>query len=137
LIQLPTQLYFFYGNIVFPKIRYSWKLIHEPSAWNQIGLIPGGGHALIDRWILSASAFLVFIFFGLGRDATEMYRGWLLAIGLGRIFPSLHEPRYRRHPNLSGSTAQGSLGSHGSRAKLFFPGKGSKVFSIASATTSS
>lgn len=31
----------------------------------------------------------MFLFFGLGKDAKNMYREWLLKVGLGRVFPIL------------------------------------------------
>jgi pheromone a factor receptor len=44
---------------------------------------------LYDRWANLACGFLVFLFFGLGRDAKNMYREWLVKMGLARLFPVL------------------------------------------------
>jgi pheromone a factor receptor len=44
---------------------------------------------LYDRWINLACGFLIFIFFGMGRDAKGMYREWLVKVGLGKLFPVL------------------------------------------------
>lgn len=44
---------------------------------------------LYDRWLNLACGFLVFLFFGLGKDAKNMYREWLVKMGLGRLISVL------------------------------------------------
>ncbi|KAL9102231.1 MAG: hypothetical protein Q9163_002591 [Psora crenata] len=86
---LPVQAYLLYQNSIVPMLPYSWDLVHGDD-WGDIMLFPTGGVVAFDRWIQIAFGFAIFLFFGTGQDAKEMYREWLLAIGCGRIFPSLH-----------------------------------------------
>jgi pheromone a factor receptor len=94
LIFLPLQTYILYLNLAFPLHAYSWKLVHGPY-WGSIIKVPTGGAVLFDRWIRVACGFLIFIFFGLGKDAITMYRTWLLKLGLGKIFPNLPHAHLR------------------------------------------
>lgn len=38
----------------------------------------------------------VFAYFGIGGDALDTYRKWMVKIGLGSCFPGLKEPEKRR-----------------------------------------
>ena len=82
-------------------------------------MIPSNGDVFFDRWIPAACAYVVFIIFGNGRDATKIYCGFLNFLGLGRCFPGLTVL-----PTITGSTPSNStrgLGeSVGGKAKLFF-----------------
>ncbi|KAK2782907.1 a-factor receptor [Onygenales sp. PD_12] len=103
---LPTQLYVFYSNVKLslPWVPYSWKEVHGPE-WAVIEKVPMGGVVFYDRWTQVTCGFLLFIFFGFGKDATMMYRTFLLRIGLGRFFPSLYHPHIDTN---KGSTYTGS-----------------------------
>lgn len=114
---LPLQFYVLYRNASFPQHPYSWNDIHGPSWW-QIIKIPTGGSVIFDRWIRIALGFTIFIFFGLGKDATAMYRSWLLKIGLARIFPSLNGQYQLPSPRTS-RTIGSSPVSFASRAHSF------------------
>lgn len=67
---------------------------------------------LYDRWANLACGALVFLFFGLGRDAKNMYREWLVKIGLGRLFPVLAVPDGK------GSSPRGAVSTDGSKMPL-------------------
>jgi len=90
IVCLPVQLYVFYRNCAVPHLPYSWDLVHSPEWWH-IFMVPTDGMVPFDRWIWLGCGFLVFFFFGLGKDATKMYRRWLIKLGFGRIFPTLKE----------------------------------------------
>ncbi|PGH18279.1 hypothetical protein AJ79_00618 [Helicocarpus griseus UAMH5409] len=110
----PAQLYVFYSNITLsqPWIAYSWEGVHG-SDWGNIEKVPMNGVVYYDRWIQVTCGFLLFAFFGFGKDATLMYRGFLIRIGLGRFFPSLE------HPHISTKASDSArFGSYGSRAKM-------------------
>ncbi|EEH23272.1 hypothetical protein PABG_05483 [Paracoccidioides brasiliensis Pb03] len=111
----PVQIYVFYCNITLsqPWVPYSWNDVHGP-AWGNVEKLPMNGVVYYDRWIQVSCGFLIFAFFGFGKDATLMYRKVLLQIGLGRYFPSL------QHPHIVTSKASDStrFGSLGSRAKM-------------------
>ena len=131
LIFLPLQFYILYVNLSYPRHPYSWSHVHGPS-WSQIVKVPTGGQVIFDRWIRVGSGLLIFVFFGLGKDAMGMYRKWLVKMGLAKVFPSLTSPRSMQQP--SGSTSQGALGSLSSRAKLLFT-NGSRNATTTTTTT--
>ena len=74
------MLYYNFNNLGEP---YSWSSIHDTQKWKEIIMIPSGGMWVYDRWIWLSCGLAVFIFFGFGKDAVNMYRTCLLAIGLG------------------------------------------------------
>ncbi|KAL8935257.1 MAG: hypothetical protein Q9216_005521 [Gyalolechia sp. 2 TL-2023] len=89
LIFLPFQLYQFYLNVSGPLLPYSWDLVHGP-AWMDIIMVPQHGVVPLDRWITIVLGILVFLFFGLGSDATKMYRKCWLRLRLGAHSPGLY-----------------------------------------------
>ncbi|CAI7603137.1 unnamed protein product [Penicillium glandicola] len=121
---LPLQGYVIYNDIVLslPWHAYSWSEMHR-NGWNTIDKVPIDGTVFFDRWTPVASGFMIFIFFGFGRDATRMYRTVFWYIGLGYCFPSLEPPSDTHHSTPSpghASTATTLVGSIGSRAKSLF-----------------
>lgn len=125
-VVLPVQFYVLYRNVSFPLIPYDWNAIHGPD-WGDIILVPTGGVVHFDRWIHIAVGFALFFFFGIGKEALSMYRGWLLEIGFGAIFPRLHPAGTR-----IASTAPTAKGSFSSRARIYL----NKRLSTDSVTTS-
>lgn len=110
---IPVECYVFYVNFHHRQLEpFSWSAIHDPEQWKVIAMIPSGGKVVFDRWIWLSCGFVVFVFLGLGRDAVNMYRKNLLAMGLGRCFPSLEE-------EFRGSMTS-KFSSLGSKAKLVF-----------------
>lgn len=118
---LPVQFYVLYQNTRFPLVPYSWNRIHGPGWWDII-LIPTEGSVTFDRWIQLAVGFTVFVFFGLGHDMKKMYRKWLLACGLGKVFPSFGRPT--QQTVCQGPNSQ--TDSYSSRAQTFFKRKFSR-----------
>ncbi|KAL8848704.1 MAG: hypothetical protein Q9221_006314 [Calogaya cf. arnoldii] len=90
LIFLPLQLYIFFLNTSAELIPYNWDLIHNRHAWMDIILVPTHGVVSIDRWISVVLGIFIFLFFGLGSDATKMYRKWWVKLRLGTNFPGLY-----------------------------------------------
>lgn len=111
LIILPIQCFVVYYNtwLSFPWHTYTWSAVHSPE-WGVIVKVPTHGQAFFDRWVPIAVSCLVFVFFGCGKDAHELYRAFLRFLGLGRCFPCIL-PENRR-ASMAGST--------GSRVKLLF-----------------
>jgi pheromone a factor receptor len=127
LIVLPVQFYVLSQNTSYPFIRYDWNAIHGLS-WQNIIMVPTGGVVYYDRWVHIAIGFGMFFFFGLGADAVKMYRGWLLACGVDKIFPGLH----RQTPTLRKvSTTSSTRALFASRARRFFTKPASGGSSIA------
>lgn len=111
-IIFPIQCYVVWQNTVlsFPWHTYSWSAVHG-SEWNTIIKRATGGNAFFDRWVPISACFLVFVFFGCGKDANELYRSFLRSLGLDRCFTCL-DPEYNRRTGTNSST--------GSRVKLLF-----------------
>ncbi|KAM5351387.1 hypothetical protein ACJ41O_004110 [Fusarium nematophilum] len=86
-------------NIVMasPLKPFDYDLIHNhpfPYQWKNIIFLPsnGIGFAYMNNcYIPILAAVPVFIFFGMTKDAMNSYRRGLLRVGLGHIFPGLHE----------------------------------------------
>lgn len=115
LIILPVQCFVVYYNTMLslPWHVYSWDRIHADSSsqWDTIIKTPTHGHVFFDRWVPIAASVLVFIFFGNGKDANDLYQSFLRTLGLGKWFGSLSSESSRRS-----STAA----STSSRVKLLF-----------------
>ncbi|KAI9807346.1 MAG: a-factor receptor [Piccolia ochrophora] len=115
LVFLPTQLYLFFLNVSYPRHPYDWDTIHG-EMWHDIILVPTGGRVAFDRWIRVVAGFVLFFFFGMGRDAKNMYRNWLLGLGLGKVFPSA----FQATSSTSTSTTESKIGAFSSRARMLF-----------------
>ncbi|KAJ5451164.1 Fungal pheromone STE3 GPCR [Penicillium cf. griseofulvum] len=91
---LPLQGYVVYNDIVLslPWHPYSWRNIHRGEEWHTIVKYPIDGTVFFDRWTPVASGFMIFIFFGFGRDATRMYSTVFWCLGLSSCFPSIEPP---------------------------------------------
>lgn len=102
------------GGHILP---YSYAAVHEhelPYPWNTITFLRSGdfNFAVMNiAWIPILSAIPMFMFFGTTKDAMNDYRRLLLLVGLGRVFPGLHQ-EYDPDRTVEGS----SFGSGGSAA---------------------
>lgn len=94
LVYTPFQIFFLGSNI---RQGWPWSL---PGAFRQhyvdkIFLIPYGLSGWIEMnmaYVSIVTIAVVFLFFGTGKEALNIYRRILLALGLSRLFPSLqHE----------------------------------------------
>ncbi|KAF3916907.1 hypothetical protein ABW21_db0203088 [Orbilia brochopaga] len=77
LIYYPTNIY---GLIVFcmsPMLPYSWASVHDPSWWGRIYKFPDTPAYQYQRWIKVVAAWILFVIFGRGGEATKIY--WDLA----------------------------------------------------------
>ncbi|KAF2719583.1 fungal pheromone STE3G-protein-coupled receptor, partial [Polychaeton citri CBS 116435] len=116
LVSLPVQFYVLFVNINVTHSPYSWTEIHDTERWRTIVMIPSDGRVIFDRYIWLGGGIMVFVFFGMGKDAMAMYKGGLCTIGLGRVFPSLKAGQQALPPASYGST----FSSIGSKAKMLF-----------------
>ena len=115
MVFLPVELYVLVWNTSDPLLPYDWNAIHG-SDWSDIILVPSGGQfELTTSWLRIAIGYVVFAFFGIGKDAVKMYRNVMLMVGLGRIFPSLRSDS----PSSSDSLGNNSS-SLGSKARMLF-----------------
>ncbi|OCK84008.1 STE3-domain-containing protein [Lepidopterella palustris CBS 459.81] len=115
IIVIPFQFYILARNAQYISGAYSWSRVHGPT-WDEVVTIPSFGVVIFDRWFRIAHGFLVFFAFGTGRDAMRLYKGWLMTLGLGNRFPSLHQTSSWT----SGSSWKGRLDSFSNKAKSMF-----------------
>ena len=126
---IPVQAFTLYTNIdVLAKQPFSWSGAHDPEYWDNIVMVPSNGRVLYDRWIWLTSGVIVFVFFGCGRDAVNMYRTGLLAVGFGKVFPSL-SPDHR-------SSGSATMSSFSSKARMLFKLKSSSSDSTRTSASS-
>ncbi|KAJ9643079.1 a-factor receptor [Coniosporium tulheliwenetii] len=114
---LPIQFYLFALSLSVPRIPYSWTAVH--ADWDLVVMIPSGGTLLLDHWVRIVCGYFVFFFFGMGADATEMYRSWLVKLGFAKVFLGLD----RRTSSFMGRAPLSSGGSWGSRVGKVFARK--------------
>jgi hypothetical protein len=87
LIFMPVTFYVFAKNLDIEWLPYSWEQVHYGDDWLWIRKIPTGNNVNFDRWVPVACGVLVFLIFGLGKDAMVLYRAWLNSIGVGKYLP--------------------------------------------------
>jgi hypothetical protein len=122
IVYTPISIYFFVENVSVEWVPYDWSIIHSDQWWD-IVIVPEDGARSFQLWCAIVFAFFVFLSFGIGVHACEVYRGWLLAIGTARIFPSLAGPRLTGNKGsaaTAGSTTWRSKLSLVSRTKAYF-----------------
>lgn len=113
LVALPLQIYGLIENVSHYEFSpYSWTRVH--AHWGNIILIPTFGQVTGDHWVQVSVGFAVFLFFGLGKDAMKLYRGWLFATGCSNIWSRLQSNEFGQ-----GREKRGLTTSFGSRAQLW------------------
>lgn len=92
----PMQLVFLFNNI---KLGWPWAKpytladLHVPG-WDSIDYAPSTGVTFVSMYINYIAALEVavfFLYFGGSEEAHEMYRRYLRALGLSKVFPTLNE----------------------------------------------
>lgn len=84
-------------NHASPLMPFDYDTIHKtqfPFPWNTIVYLPSNQleFAFINNCYISIlSAIPVFVFFGMTKNAMNTYRRGCLRLGLGRVFPALHQ----------------------------------------------
>lgn len=92
----PMQLVFLFNNlrVGWPWSRtYDLAQLHAPG-WDAIDFSPSTAVSFVSmyiNYIVFLEVVVFFIFFGGTKDAHEMYRKDLRALGLGKLFPGLNE----------------------------------------------
>lgn len=90
-------------------------------------MIPSYGRPIYETYLWLAGGLVIFAFFGLGKDAVAMYRSSLRAMGCGRFVPSFMKSKSGAGRGSGSSTD--SIGSFGSKAKMFFSKRKGSVVS--------
>jgi pheromone a factor receptor len=101
LIYVPYTFYLLATLVKSVINPYDWARVHDPTRFNSIIKVPAYGTVTLDRWAQVITGYIVFFVFGTGNDAHNTYKAMLLAVGLGRVSPSLH----LRHESGSASPA--------------------------------
>lgn len=132
---LPVEVYLFWYDmsLSLPWHQYSWNHLHGPgSKWSQIQKVATYGVVFFDRWNPVAAGFMIFIFFGFGRDATKMYRLLFWYLGFWYCFPSVSHPldseALPTAPARNDSSSTTLAGSASSRGKSVFKKASSSQF---------
>ncbi len=94
-----VELLFLVFNIIlgWPWTKpYDFGAIHYNASppWSTITLYGYDDVSFAEmnmNWIPVITVFVIIVFFGTGKEAVNSYRRYLLAVGLGRLFPKLHE----------------------------------------------
>lgn len=87
-VNFPIVLYIFYHNLQYPMVPYSWKLVHSTFGWDYVPYIKGTS-IQFDHWIPVLAGIVCFIFFGTGREASQICKEWFEFFGLGAQFTLL------------------------------------------------
>ncbi|KAH8733203.1 pheromone A receptor-domain-containing protein [Phaeosphaeriaceae sp. PMI808] len=96
-VYTPWALWIFADTVVRMLGPYSWSRVHNPKTFNHILKYPSNGTVNIDKWGQVVTGYILFLLFGTGLDAYNMYQNALLRLGLGKIFPSLYIKRESRY----------------------------------------
>ena len=112
LIFLPASIYMFLLNVSQEFLPYSWSEVHG-DGWLSVKKMPTGNRINFDRWPPVGVGFLVFLLFGLGKDAMTLYRDWLNRVGIGKYLPDRFMAREKPGTRASAPpvTGQGSVES--------------------------
>lgn len=92
----PMQMIFLFNNIRLglPWTKpYNLGQLHSPG-WDRLDYAPSTSVSFTSmyiNYIAVLEVIVFFIYFGRTKEAHEMYREYLRALGLGRVFPSLNE----------------------------------------------
>lgn len=106
----PLQIWIIATHYPRQNYPFNFRELHDSKTWNTSVVLPST--VLYDRWINLACGFLIFFFFGMGKDAKGMYREWLVKVGLGRLSPVLLVESH-------GSSNRGGLSSNNSKKSLW------------------
>ncbi|KAF2474199.1 STE3-domain-containing protein [Lindgomyces ingoldianus] len=136
-IFLPYSIWIFYLNASQTQGPFVWSRVHGPD-WNSIIKAPVAGQIRVDKWGQIAGGYLTFFVFGTGTDANNTYKRMLCAMGLGKIFPSLHKESVSGASTpTSSSFARKSWFSIRSKAKSFSSKNESGIETLSSNTMNS
>ncbi|KAI1622597.1 pheromone A receptor-domain-containing protein [Exophiala viscosa] len=79
-VYFPFTLVAFAGTLFRRMHKYSWGYIHPPGWADDIVYQVQGVQPSFDRWAQIVTGYIIFGFLGLGHDAKQMYRSWLVRL---------------------------------------------------------
>lgn len=98
LVMFPLSVYIFADNVNHVEDTFDFAIVHSQALWNLISFIPMS-QPYFTTWIYMALSYVVFIFFGLGSDAVEMYLQILCKVGLAPVLQWVSKKRANRKIN--------------------------------------
>nr|AIV43894.1 pheromone a factor receptor [Morchella elata] len=101
-VNFPIVLYIFYHNLQYPMVPYSWKLVHSTFGWDYVPYVKSNS-IQFDHWIPVLAGIVCFVFFGTGREASQICKEWFEFFGLGAQFTFLKKmtPKTERSSSIS------------------------------------
>ncbi|CAR29865.1 ZYRO0G18810p [Zygosaccharomyces rouxii] len=94
LVMFPLSVFGVAEDIKSFKGKYNWNETHSPVYWNTIPKYDEG-KSIFSVWLYILMSYLVFIIFGLGTDALQMYANILRTMKLGFIVDKLQNANRR------------------------------------------
>jgi pheromone a factor receptor len=94
-IYLPLCIYVLSIYIRVGRDAYSWSVVHPPDWSSKIEILDEATAASqinhgVDRWAYVGVGFILFLLFGVGQEASIMYKSCLAMLGFGRWWPGWH-----------------------------------------------
>ncbi|KAI5309422.1 a-factor receptor [Ascosphaera atra] len=85
-IYLPLQTYVFVANVEVSvsTAPYSFSKSHSPG-WSSPKFTPSFGQVRFSCWFMIVAPYIIFILFGIGKDAVKLYKQTLEKVGLGWV----------------------------------------------------
>lgn len=89
LIYFPLAIFTLFDTATYAQQPFSWSNVHKPGWSQRIQRLDEATEKKrfyhpIDRWCGVATGFFLFLLFGLGQEATTMYKSWLGKLGFAR-----------------------------------------------------
>lgn len=128
-VYLPWTIYLLVKTSLQSHDPYDWDRVHDPRIFNSIIRIPAYGQVSIGKWVQVATGYWMFFIFGTGSDARNQYKQMLIGIGLGKLFPSLHNMHHTGNstPSSFGAAKSWTLDLPSKAKKLFLSRRGSVI----------
>lgn len=104
ILYTPVTLAFLYFNLPLPLIPYSWSRVHNPETWDPILYFTTAQFNRLQYygWTPVVTGGFIFAYYGMNNEAIDMYRKFVGKwMGLGKIWPSLLQPREVQRRNNS------------------------------------
>ena len=137
LLVVPYSIYpfaLFVSETISTGYDADWQSLHGDRR-QIIVKFPSGGSVHMDKWGQVVLGYVVFLLFGTGTDAHNTYKKMLLALGLGKIFPTLYDMRETGTSTPSSFiSARTFTSSCVSKAKSYFSKGGSRFSSFGRST---
>ncbi len=81
LVYFPLAIFTLFDTATYIQGHFSWSNVHKPGWSRRIQFLDEATekrfYRPIDRWCAVGTGFILFLLFGLGHEATTMYKSWL------------------------------------------------------------